>query len=401
MKKKNTRRSDGRFSVQVYLGEFDGRRKYKTVYGNTQKDADKKAEDVKLSLRKGIDVTADQDTFQKWSERWDHLKQSEVCVGRMVAYRGAMVQLEPLFPLPITKIKAFDVQNIISACAKKHPVTHKPAARKTLLSIRSVAKQIFDLAIENRVMDFNPAASARIPADAPAETRRALTDEEQRWIVETPHRARRAAMIMMYAGLRRGELIPLTWNDINLKERTIRVDKSVEMIGGRAHEKPGGKTAYSVRTIDIPQKLVDFLQQEKTADKSAAEAAGKPIELNALVCPTAAGKMHSSTSWKRMWESYLKELNFRYGTFSDPPKSKMQPGGVPMVIPQITAHWLRHTFATMLYLAGVDILTAKEQLGHSDIKTTLEIYTHLDAAYKRKSMNKLDSYLSEKTANQG
>lgn len=64
------------------------------------------------------------------------------------------------------------------------------------------------------------------------------------------------------------------------------------------------------------------------------------------------------------------------------------------MIPSITAHWLRHTFATLLYLAGVDVLTARDQLGHSDIKTTLEIYTHLDKIYKRHSMDKLSRYIS-------
>ena len=49
---------------------------------------------------------------------------------------------------------------------------------------------------------------------------------------------------------------------------------------------------------------------------------------------------------------------------------------------------------TLMYLSGVDILTAKEQAGHADIKTTLEIYTHLDKKYKRSSMDKLDDYLN-------
>lgn len=66
-----------------------------------------------------------------------------------------------------------------------------------------------------------------------------------------------------------------------------------------------------------------------------------------------------------------------------------------MTIPPITAHGLRHTFATMLYLAGVDILTAKDQLGHADIKTTLEIYTHLDKIYKKKNISELDDYSKE------
>ncbi|MDR2571583.1 MAG: tyrosine-type recombinase/integrase [Oscillospiraceae bacterium] len=67
---------------------------------------------------------------------------------------------------------------------------------------------------------------------------------------------------------------------------------------------------------------------------------------------------------------------------------------VPFVIPRITPHWLRHTYATMLYFAGVDVLTAKEQLGHTDAQTTLGIYTHLDKTHKRKAMSKLDEYLS-------
>ena len=48
-----------------------------------------------------------------------------------------------------------------------------------------------------------------------------------------------------------------------------------------------------------------------------------------------------------------------------------------------------------MYLAGVDVLTAKEQAGHADIKTTMSIYTHLDEKYKKKSINKLDEYLEK------
>lgn len=110
----------------------------------------------------------------------------------------------------------------------------------------------------------------------------------------------------------------------------------------------------------------------------------------------------NSRAWASMWRSYISDLNLKYGDFSDMekrPKSKFIPGGVPMRIPNITAHWLRHTFATMLYMAGVDVLTAKEQLGHADVETTLQIYTHLDSTYKRRSMDKLDAYLSEEDFN--
>ena len=72
----------------------------------------------------------------------------------------------------------------------------------------------------------------------------------------------------------------------------------------------------------------------------------------------------SDSAWKRMWESYMMDLHLKYGDFKDfignTPTSKFNPNGVPIIIETITAHNLRHTFATMLYFAGVDILTAKE-----------------------------------------
>ena len=100
----------------------------------------------------------------------------------------------------------------------------------------------------------------------------------------------------------------------------------------------------------------------------------------------------SDTAWRRMWESYLFDLNLKYGN-AVVKRNKFDPRGNLMVIDRFTAHNLRHTYATMLYKAGVDVLTAKEQLGHADIKTTLNIYTHLDREYKRRTMDKLDQYL--------
>ena len=114
----------------------------------------------------------------------------------------------------------------------------------------------------------------------------------------------------------------------------------------------------------------------------------------------------SGSSWRKLWNSYLKELNFRFGDFDGilitdskgslkefkKPQSLNAPEKIPMVIPQITAHWLRHTFITNMYLAGVDVMTAKEQAGHADITTTMEIYTHLNAEHKEEQMDKLNDY---------
>ena len=382
-KKKNATRKDGRIAVQVYIGRTDGKRKYKTVYGLTQKEADEKALQVKLSMRKGLDVSAERDTFGEWAGRWLKVKATEVSPGQTANYASAIKHLNKVLEqAPISKIRANDIQSVITDLSARNPNTGKPAARQTLKVIQITASQIFRLAIENRVLDYNPAMAVKIPANAPEGKRRALASEEQEWLLKTPHRAQRAAMIMMYAGLRRGELIPLMWSDIDLGKGTIQIVKSVQRVGSGLVVRNATKTKSGIRTVYIPDVLVSYLKGEKRD--------------SLYVCPSIDKAMHTESTWKRMWDSYLTDLNIKYGDFSPfkkRPKSKFDPAGVPFVIPRITPHWLRHTFATMLYFAGVDVLTAKEQLGHADIQTTLRIYTHLDQQHKKKSMNKLNNYL--------
>lgn len=117
------------------------------------------------------------------------------------------------------------------------------------------------------------------------------------------------------------------------------------------------------------------------------------------------GKIMTQSAWKRLWESYLAALNLKYG-YTDEEKAEENitsvhnPEGLEMRIEPFTGHQLRHTFCTLMYLAGVDILTARDQMGHKDIETTLQIYTHLDKMYKRKSMGKLDEYLCQSSVSQ-
>lgn len=389
MPKKATRK-DGRLQAQVYLGTENGKRKYKYVYAENNRELRQKVQDLKTKLGKGIDLTADRDTFQFWADKWLKLKKAEVSAGRYTTYKARCKNLEPLYNTPISRIKAVDVQELIFDCsAKVQERTKKLYSRYTLTEIKNVAAQIFQLAIDNRVIEFNPAKTVKIPKYSPTtEKRRALTQEEQRWILDTPHRAQTAAMIMMYAGLRRGELLALTWADIDLQEKTIAVNKSVEIINGKSYVKSGGKTENAERTIYIPKILADYLRNV-------------PGEHFGFVCASAKGTLMNDIAWRRMWDSYLTDLNLKYGDWKNclqtkgTRPSKFAPTEKPFIIPRITAHWLRHTYITMLYMAGVDILTAKEQAGHADIKTTMEIYTHLDDIYKKKKINKLDNYLKK------
>lgn len=386
---KNTPRKDGRLQSKVHIGNG----KYKYVYAKNNKELDRKVQEIRLKLGKGVDVSAERDTFEEWAERWLKLKKPEISTKRYNAYKYTVGHFESLCAMPISKIRTIDIQDIISEAAEKG------AAKQTLSQYKLVCRQIIQLAVDNRVLDYNPAIAVKIPKQAAKTTKRALTEQEQAWILSpTEHRGQRAAMIMMFAGLRRGELIPLLWTDVDLLNKTITVNKSVEMINSRPVVKEGAKTAAGTRVIHIPQLLVDYLYKQ---DKNN----------NFLVCPDTHGNMYTESGWERMWESYMRELNFKFGDFTGImiedkksgqmtefklPTSRFAPVKIPIVIPNITAHWLRHTYITMLYLSGIDVMTAKEQAGHADIKTTMQIYTHLDSKYKSTQINKLDEYLESK-----
>lgn len=379
------RRKDGRLCAKVAIG--NGKSKF--VYAQTKKELDRKVTELKIKLGKGIDVQAAEDTFGEWADRWLKQKGTEVSAKRLASYKAAINKFDALSAVPLNKIRAIDLQDIINDQAAQGK------AEQTLKVYRMAVSQVYQLAIDNRVVEYNPSTAVKINAHAEPKYKRALTEEEQQWIIDTPHRAQTAAMIMMYAGLRRGELIPLLWTDIDLEAKTIAVNKTVEIETNQPKVKNKGKTKAATRVVHIPDKLVEYLKNV-------------PRTTNMLVVSSAQGKMHTNGSWKRMWESYIFTLNYKYGDFTNHiiivdgvPQayelpSKHAPTKIPIVIPKFTPHWLRHTFITLMYLSGVDIMTAKEQAGHSDIKTTMEIYTHLDGVYKKKQIDKLNDFLGEK-----
>lgn len=368
---KNKKRSDGRLQAKVYLGAPNGKARYKYVYASTQKELDAKVLDIKVSLGKGLDVTANNDKFGFWRKQWLKLKQNTVSAQRYNSYSSISKMLAPLDTSTIIRLTVSDIQNIIFDNAHLSPTT--------LQMLKSAAKQIFQLAIDSRIMDYNPADNVKIPKKTELPERRALTEEERQWIIDTPDFMQTAAMIMTFAGLRRGELLALLWTDIDLDNKTINVCKAAEVVHGRFITKNITKTQAGMRTVYIPQLLADYL---KTVDRKN----------NLYVCPAPEGAIFYTKTWNRKWDSYIAKLNRKYGDFSGCIIKKNEK--LPIVIPHFTAHWCRHTFITMLYLAGVDVLTAKEQAGHNDIRTTMSIYTHLDGQYKQKNMNKLDEFLS-------
>lgn len=375
------KQKDGRYHTQIYFGkDVNGKRIVKSVANKSKEEVEKLCDQIERDHRESVTVAGGDATFGKWAEKWVSYKTSAVGEKQMESYNGMLTRVLPGFNRrKLRLIQTYDIQEFIDGLAVNNPLTGKPTAKRTLKAYKNMFSQIFEFAIMNRAVDFNPAKYVAIPRSAPNKTRRALTAQERQWIEQTPHRVQPMAMIMLYAGLRRGEVIPLRWDDIDFKLGVINVDKAVTYVKGQPVLKPP-KTEAGYRLVYLCDKLSDYLQEYKARAPD-----------NELVCPSLSGGMYTESGFKKGWLSFQRDLNITSG-LNSLRKSKYDPRFSTLEIDNITPHMLRHTFCSMMYESGVSLKTAQGQMGHASSMVTLGIYTHISDTFSREEMQKMNRF---------
>lgn len=200
-------------------------------------------------------------------------------------------------------------------------------------------------------------------------------EEQQRFIEELEGEYYRPMLLTyLYAGLRMGEGIPLTWEDIDFEKRTIRVNKKAivchdyDKHEARQVVQDFCKTLSSKRKVVITTGLVGVLKAHREEMIKQSEKLGKVWSESDLVFPNTRGNI----VYNRNLQHTLYRIFAKAG------------------IEGATMHTLRHTYATRCFEAGVDIKAISEQLGHANVKTTYNIYIHLLEDTKAKEIDKLD-----------
>ena len=370
-----SKRSNGLYQKNIIVGrKEDGAYLRKTIYGKTKKELDLKVAEITQQVYQGIYVPENKTTFGEMSEIW--LTQYNPTANEKWIYRQKSVINKHLLPtlkyMKLKDLKPYHLQSIINKMAKDSLST------STMKKAKQTAVRILNVGVENDLIMRNVFANIKVPTIEPHE-RRALTEEERELVNRTwrGHRMGHGVMIMMYCGLRRGELLALTWKDIDLERKVLSVNKSASMFKNQPRVKKP-KSKAGTREIPIPNVLVDLLREI-------------PHDYP-LVCPDAKGEMMSDTAYRRAWNSYRHYLNLKAGgRDASRTKAKVQ------AIDNITAHMLRHTYASMLYEAGVDIKSAQRFLGHADIEMTLAVYTHLTKFKEDEAISSLNAHLDKYT----
>ncbi|WP_278246129.1 site-specific integrase [Clostridium tyrobutyricum] len=180
-------------------------------------------------------------------------------------------------------------------------------------------------------------------------------------------------------GLRQGELLALTWDDIDLDKGEISVNKSIKRVNIiKSNDSKENKiliqppkTINSNRVVPIPSELIPILKQHHLKQKLEKIKAGEEYKDNNFVFPTALGKPIDAKNLFRSYKNLLIKAGIEHKKF----------------------HCLRHTYATKLFEAGTPPKTVQALLGHSNIKTTADIYTHVMPKQKINAVEKLNNII--------
>ena len=245
-------------------------------------------------------------------------------------------------------------------------ISSKGLANNSVIGIVNVLKSALKLAksLEMSVLDNSNKIKLPMATEKPVTAFEKWEQEKlEKYCLSSNKTNYLGIVICLYTGIRLGELLALTWNDIDFKSGIMTISKTAYRIKQNGNpqvviDKP--KTKNSSRLIPLPKQLLEILKRAKRISKSD------------FVLSTRTGGIVGTRAYQKTYERILRKLNISYKNF----------------------HSLRHTFATRAIEMGMDVKTLSEILGHKNPVITLQRYTHSMLSYKTEMMNKMGKMLS-------
>lgn len=345
------RRADGRFQKRITLQNGKSKLLYSTA--KTEREAVKDFNRQMLTLEANhIQSMNFNRVAESWAdERFPNIQHNTL--KQYIPYKREAVSF--FCDIPIADISVSNIKAYLDF------LTHRGFAKKTIKERYAVLKQIFNYAYELGYIEKNPCLTIKLKNSKNATTtkRQSATSEEEEAIKNASSDIPFAffAKFLLFTGCRRGEALALTPKDINFNNKTVSINKTVEWVGNKPQIKPQPKTTAGNRNIPLPDILIDELSKRKGQN---------------YIFQNSKGELYDNSQIAKGWNCFKKEIGIK-----------------------CTPHQLRHSYATMLFDAEIDIKTAQNWLGHTDIKTTLDIYTHLSESRQCETKEKWFNFVSK------
>jgi len=228
---------------------------------------------------------------------------------------------------------------------------------KTILHHHRVVSSILEAAVKWQVIFDNPAKRVEPPKvikkDASFLDEKEATQVAQA-LFSAPLKWRTMLMLLMYSGMRRGEVCGLDWVSVDFNDDLVHITKSSQYLAGKGVYDKETKTESSKRVIKLPSEMMDLLHEYKCWQSDERRKMGDRWYESGKVFTQENGlpiNPDSVTGWTKQF----REANN---------------------LPRFTPHSLRHTSATLLIMSGVPARAVAARLGHADVATTNSIYSH-------------------------
>lgn len=253
--------------------------------------------------------------------------------------------------------------------------THsEPLAPASVISYHRTLSAVLSRAVKWGYIQSNPADAAEKPSLAGHEAAY-LEEEDARHLLEllqAEHIRWRALITFdLLSGLRRGELLGLRWQDVNMEEHTITIRQTSNYLPGKGVYVGTPKTATSARPLLLSTAAMMMLREYKAWQDEQRERVGDAWEdKDGRVFTTDLGAPVFPDSVTAWFSAFVERSG----------------------LPKVTVHSLRHTYASLMIADGVPLVVVSRQLGHAQASTTANIYAHAIASAQAKAMQTFDRF---------
>jgi integrase len=318
--------------------------------------------------QRGLPLAPERQTLGEFLDRWlrDVVKPNlrpATYVGYEVLVR---VHIKPVLgKVRLTKLSPQQVQALMTQ------MRASGISERTIQYMRAVLRRALNQAMKWDLVARNAAALTDPP--------RVRREEIQPWTLEQARTFVQSLdgnrLIALYAleltlGLRRGEVLGLAWEDVDLEKRTLTVRRSLQRVSGQLQfGEP--KTAKSHRTLALPRELIPLLQNHRLQQDNARRAAGGAWPNSGLVFTSTKGTPLEPRNINRAFARAIEKAG----------------------LPQIRFHDLRHTAISQLIAGGTPLVTAQKIAGHSRVSTTADVYTHVVQAQFDEAADRIGAQL--------
>ncbi|AZS17417.1 site-specific integrase [Paenibacillus lutimineralis] len=378
---------DGQRWMYKYYGAVDpvtGKKKPSSKRGfMTKKEAQLHAAQTEKEIAEGTFVKEDTTTtFEQVYELWYATNKPSWKPPTRKAVKSKFdAQLLPRFKNAIVKniTKSF-CQDVINKMAEE--------GFKTVDNYKMYANQIFEFAIEKEIIVKNPMDGVKIPIREDQYIVEESEEEEERnyWekaeikkfldIMKKDYPFMDYCMfhLFIYSGARKGELLDLRHSDVDFKNKTLRLKKTLYYDKDNGYMSLTSKTPASRRLISLDDTTLGLLRKLITEENKS-----KIVHIRQQDNPNKNKFIFSRKNGDPLRLAY--------------PNDKLDEIIRIYSLHHITVHGLRHTHASLLFEAGATIKEVQERLGHSDIRMTMNIYTHVTRTVKELTASRFEKFM--------